>query len=157
MSFVNALSGPQISSISVKPVSLFGGEPIVHFFAAKIQIMVEPFKLSLVGKFSFGHPSMDLIRKFFLYLGLKGCAQISLLDNRHLLIKLHFEENYSRIWSRQTWYSKSMCIFKWSISFRCFEEYHVAHVWVSLPYLPVHFIHYKDALFSIVNAIGKPL
>ena len=26
-----------------------------------------------------------------------------------------------------------------------------------LPYLPVHFIHCKDALFSIVNAIEKPL
>ena len=28
---------------------------------------------------------------------------------------------------------------------------------MSLPYLPVHFIHCRDALFLIVNAIKKPL
>lgn len=28
---------------------------------------------------------------------------------------------------------------------------------MSLPYLPVHFIHCRDALFFIVNAIKKPL
>ena len=28
---------------------------------------------------------------------------------------------------------------------------------MSLPYLPVHFIHCRDALFSIVNAIKNPL
>lgn len=30
-------------------------------------------------------------------------------------------------------------------------------VWVSLPYLPVHFIHCKFAMFSIVAAIGTSL
>lgn len=66
--------------------------------------MARPFKLALVGKFSFGRPSMDIIRKFFISLGLKGNSQISLLDNRHILIKLLLEEDYSRIWVRQTWY-----------------------------------------------------
>lgn len=46
------------------------------------------FKLVLVGKFSFGHPLMDVIRTFFVSLGLKGNPHISLLDNRHILIKL---------------------------------------------------------------------
>lgn len=30
-------------------------------------------------------------------------------------------------------------------------------VWVSLPYLPIHFIHCKEALYSIAVIIGKPL
>ena len=63
--------------------------------------MDQPFKLALVGKFSFGHPPMDVSQKFFVSLGLKGNSQISLLDNRHILIKLEMEEDYSRIWVTQ--------------------------------------------------------
>lgn len=47
-----------------------------------------------------------------------------------------------------------MHIFKWSTSFQCSEESSVVPF---LPYLPVHFIHWKDDLFSIANAIDKPL
>ena len=50
-----------------------------------------------------------------------------------------------------------MRIFKRSTSFRCSEESPVVLVWVSLPYLPLHFIHCKPALFSIIAAIGTPL
>lgn len=50
-----------------------------------------------------------------------------------------------------------MRIFKRSTSFRCSEESPVVLVWVSLPYLPLHFIHCKPALFSITAAIGTPL
>ena len=46
-----------------------------------------------------------------------------------------------------------MHIFKWSTSFQCSEESPVVHF---LPYLLVYFIHWKDALFSITNAIDKP-
>lgn len=31
------------------------------------------------------------------------------------------------------------------------------YVWISLPYLPIHFIHCKEALYSIAVIIGKPL
>lgn len=50
-----------------------------------------------------------------------------------------------------------MCIVKWFTSFRCSEESPIIPVWVSLPHLLVHFIHCKDVLFSIANAIDKPL
>lgn len=65
----------------MKPVSLFRGELVVYFSAAEIQTMAEPFELSLISNFAFGRPSMDVIQKNFISLGLKGCAQISLLDN----------------------------------------------------------------------------
>lgn len=121
--------------------------------------MAEPFKLSLVANFSFGRPPMDVIRKFFISLGLKGHSQISLLDNKHVLIKLELEEDYSQIWIRQTWYvnGRSLQIFKWITDFRCSEEFLIVPVWVSFPYLPFHFINCKPALFSIASAIGKPL
>lgn len=59
--------------------------------------MAIPFKLTLVGKLSYNHPRMKLIRKIFSSLELNGNSQISLLDNRHVLIKLDVEENYTRL------------------------------------------------------------
>ena len=55
-----------------------------------------------------------LLGNFFISLSLKGNYQISLLDNRHILIKLEIEEDYSRIWVRQGLYvnGRRMRIFK---------------------------------------------
>lgn len=60
---------------------------------------------------------------------------------------------------RQSWYvnGRAMRIFKWSKDFRCSAESPIVPVWVSLPYLPVHFIYCKAALYSIAAAIGTPL
>ena len=62
--------------------------------------MAIPFKLTLVGKFSYNRPSMELIRKFFNTLRLKRTFKVSLLDNQHVLIQLDVEEDYSRLWIR---------------------------------------------------------
>lgn len=84
-------------TILVKPTLLHRSEPTVLFSAEEIKAMVEPFKQALVGKFSFGQAFMDVIRKFFVSLGLKGNCQVSLLDHHHVLIKLSLEEDYLRI------------------------------------------------------------
>lgn len=97
---MDAVSGSTAELIPINPVSLVRGEPAVIFSAEEIKSMGEPFKMSLIGKFSFGRPSMDIIRNFFVSLDLKGNTQISLLYPRHILIKLQLEEDYSRIWFR---------------------------------------------------------
>ena len=43
---------------------------------------------------------MELIRKFFTSLRLKGTFKVSLLDNQHVLIQLDVENDYSRLWVR---------------------------------------------------------
>ena len=50
-----------------------------------------------------------------------------------------------------------MRILKWATNFWCFEESPIVSVWILFPYLPVYFMHCKEALFSIASAIGKPL
>ena len=69
----------------------------MQFSVAKIEAMVIPFKLTLVGKFSYNRPSMELICKFFTSLRLKGTFKVSLLDNRHVLIQLDVDDDYSRL------------------------------------------------------------
>ena len=50
--------------------------------------MGELFKLAFVGKFSFGRPPVDVVRKLFVSLRIKGDSQVFLLDNRHISIIL---------------------------------------------------------------------
>ena len=50
-----------------------------------------------------------------------------------------------------------MRIFKWTTDFRCSEELPIVPVWVSFPYLPIHCVQCKEALFSIALAVGKLL
>ena len=153
------MNGPTSSTILIKTVTSFGGEPNVQFSTVEIQAMAILFKLILVGKFSYNEPSVKLIRKFFISFRLKGTSKVSLLNNRHVLIQLDVEEDYSCLWVRQTQYinESAMRIFKWTIDFWCSEESYIVQVWISFPCLPVHFMHCKEALFSITSAIGKPL
>ena len=156
-SFVDVLGvgNNQQDGVPIKPLGSYQGMPAIIFSKEEIAIMAAPFKLSLIGKFSFGRPSMESIRKFFTSLSLKGNWQVSLLDKRHVLIKLSLEEDYTRLWIRQSWSVQgfNMRVFKWSPQFRCNEESPVVPVWITLPYLPVHLVYCKSALFSI----GKPL
>lgn len=59
------------------------------------------FKLSPVSKFAYNQPRMEIICNFFAPLGLKGKSQVSLLDNRHVLIQLDSGEDYSHLWVKQ--------------------------------------------------------
>ncbi|KAH9684252.1 protein WVD2-like 3 [Citrus sinensis] len=104
--FVDVTTGSQRTDpvIAFRQSSTHKGEPAIFFTEEEINIMAAPFKLSLVGKLSFGRPPIDVIRKFFVALGLKGNVEISLLDPCHILIQLHLEEDYTRIWLRQSWF-----------------------------------------------------
>ena len=158
---MDAAAGSQRAApaIAFRQSSIHRGEPAIFFTEEEINIMAAPFKLTLVGKFSFGRPPIDVIRKFFVALGLKGNVDISLLDPRHILIQLHLEEDYTRIWLRQSWFidGRAMRVFKWSTTFHNSEESPIVPVWFSLLFLPVHYMRCKEALYSIAATIGKSL
>lgn len=92
-------------------------------------------------------------------MGLKENSQVSILDNHHVLIKLDIEKYYTRLWIKQLWYviGEAMKIFKWTTDFQCSEKFLIVPVWILFPYLRVHFIQCKEALFSITSDIEKLL
>ncbi|GAY35505.1 hypothetical protein CUMW_016700 [Citrus unshiu] len=127
----------------------------------KLTSLAAPFKLALVGKFSFGRPPIDVIRKFFVALGLKGNCEISLLDPRHILIHLHLEEDYTRIWLRQSWFidGRAMRVFKWSTTFHSSESRRLFGTGL-LPFLPVSLHEMQEGfcirlLLPSVNRFGS--
>ncbi|XP_020585184.1 uncharacterized protein LOC110027901 [Phalaenopsis equestris] len=101
---------------------------------------------------------MEAIRKFFVGIKLKGAWRVGLIDGRHILIKLLREDDYARVFSKQSLQIDgiTMKILKWSTEFDPSKELPVVPIWFKLPGLKLHFFNHK-VLFNIGQALGKPL
>ena len=73
--------------LGIGVVSTYRGESARHLSRQELVSLVEPFQNMLVRHFSFNKPPMEVIRKFFVSLGLKGKCIVGLLDPNHILIR----------------------------------------------------------------------
>ena len=71
---------PRDQAALIKAVSQFQGEPAVLFSEVDIARLASPFERFLVGKFSYGRPNLDTIRKAFLHIGFRSDLRIGVLD-----------------------------------------------------------------------------
>ena len=78
-------------------LSTHRGEPAVVFKADDIAAVANPFRYTLVGKFSKGRPLLPDLRKFFSTLDLKDMISVGLLDARHVLLRFHGEADFLRV------------------------------------------------------------
>ncbi|XP_071925054.1 uncharacterized protein [Coffea arabica] len=154
----NQPSSSSLSPCKIKTAAQYRGEPTVLFSEEDIAKLSAPFKFAVVGKFSHGRPSLDVIRKSFSAIGFKSNFAVGLLDQRHILIRFCLEEDFLRCWTKGLWSITefSMRVFKWSTDFTVSSESSRAPVWIALEHLPIHFFD-KMSLFSIASTIGNPL
>nr|XP_027101055.1 uncharacterized protein LOC113720377 [Coffea arabica] len=82
---------------------------------------------------------MEIIRGFFVSLGLKGDCEVGLLDLNHVLIRPSLEEDFTQLFVRRSWFVKGaqMLISKWTLDFKAHQDATLAPVWVSMPCLPL--------------------
>ncbi|XP_071924868.1 uncharacterized protein [Coffea arabica] len=134
------------------------GEPAILFSQAAVHSLASHYHFALVGKFSKGRPKLEEVRKFFSALDLREKPTVGLLDSWHVLIQLHTEVDFHRVWFRRVWYvaSAPMRIFKWTPGFHVDRESPIVPLWFQLPKLPLHFFH-KEVLFQIMSCVGVPL
>ncbi|KAL0359940.1 UNVERIFIED_CONTAM: hypothetical protein Sradi_3678500 [Sesamum radiatum] len=145
-------------STSIGTVNTINGRPTIIFSDEETQSLAADFRYALVGKFSHGSPPYSLLHRLLSNLGIKGAFTVSLINNKHALINLTNESDYSRLWMRRIWYLKGfpMRVFKWSPTFTPDQESSVVPIWVSFPDLPAHLFR-KDALHTIATFVGTPL
>lgn len=119
--FADVLLSSQQNSASADLGSLgvHRGEPALLLSKQDLVRLAEPYKNALIGRFALKRPSMDVIRKFFTSLGLKGACSVWLLDAKHVLIRPALDEDYSRLFVRRTWFIHSfpMTLSKWTVDF----------------------------------------
>ncbi|KAL2244367.1 UNVERIFIED_CONTAM: hypothetical protein Sindi_0554700 [Sesamum indicum] len=132
--------------------------PKLLFTNAETEVLAAPFKFALVGKFSHGTPSYSMLHKLMAGTGIKNRFTVSMLNNRHVLISLSYESDYTRLWLRRIWYIQGypMRVFKWTPTFTPSKESSIVPVWVSFPELPAHLFR-KEVLFTVASMIGTPL
>ncbi|XP_020690945.1 uncharacterized protein LOC110105688, partial [Dendrobium catenatum] len=159
-SFKDVVSGGSSSSLpKVKFVhSTFKGCPALLFEDVVVNQLAAPFSFTLVGKFMLRRPNLDVIRKFFFSLKLSGSFTVGLLDPKHVVVQLSNDLDYSRIFSRRSYYIQGcqMRLLKWSMDFDVREESPIAPVWLAFPNLRLHFFN-SHILFGLASVFGRPL
>ncbi|WMV52029.1 hypothetical protein MTR67_045414 [Solanum verrucosum] len=109
-------------------------------------IINENLEYVVVGKFSYGWPDIQDLRKLIpKQCELKGECKIGLLSNRHVLIRATLMKDYVHLLSKPAFYiAQKNCSFpmrtlKWDPMFDPEEERTIAIAWISFPFLSSNF------------------
>ncbi|WMV29405.1 hypothetical protein MTR67_022790 [Solanum verrucosum] len=92
-----------IKPVQLKPVTYLHGEPIVLWEQEEVNQMIinENLEYAVIGKFSYGWPDIQALRKLIpKQCELKGECKIGLLSNRHVLIRATLLEDYVHLLSK---------------------------------------------------------
>ena len=104
-SFADIVAGRELSvGREIGTLGYHRGEPALVWSRQELVGLTEPYKNALVGRLTFKRPTMEVIRRFFITLGLKGSCSVGLLDAKHVLIRPELEEDYTRLFVRRTWF-----------------------------------------------------
>ncbi|XP_028552313.1 uncharacterized protein LOC114580043 [Dendrobium catenatum] len=159
-SFKDVLSGDPLQGENAPKFtqSVINGAPAILISDEDILKLASPFKFTLVGKFNLRRPNLDNIRSFFANLKLSGFYSIGLLDSRHVAIQLSNDMDYSRIFSRRSYFicNCQMKVLKWTPFFDIHEESPIVPVWISFPNLRLHFFN-PQVLHALGSVFGRPL
>ncbi|KAL0320012.1 UNVERIFIED_CONTAM: hypothetical protein Sradi_5262700 [Sesamum radiatum] len=134
------------------------GLPKIQFSVAEIERLSEHFRFAIVGKFSHGFPPYRNMHRLLSTLKLQGPFTVTMITNRHVLINLKNEADFTKLWIQRLWHIDGflMRTFKFTPSFQPQHESSVAPVWICFPTLPAHLFH-KDVLHAIASFVGTPL
>ncbi|KAF3655827.1 hypothetical protein FXO38_14505 [Capsicum annuum] len=159
------INGNGTGWVPFKPVIVMHGEPSVTWKSSEVKnlIIQENLQYAIIGKFSYGKPDVNELRKVIpkQYV-IKGECLIGVLDTRHILIRLNQLEDYIQMLSTSSYYimAKDMSwrirTLKWDPWIESEIEKIIGVACISFPDLPLIFFE-KEAIFSIASAVGKPL
>ncbi|KAG5616263.1 hypothetical protein H5410_016087 [Solanum commersonii] len=97
----------QIKPLPLKPISYLHGEPQVIWEQEEVNQMIinENLEYAVIGKFSYGWPDIQELRKLIpKQCELKGECNIGLLSNRHILIRATLLEDYVHLLSKPAFF-----------------------------------------------------
>lgn len=146
------LSEPEITTKQGLPAVLYVKDEVLKDLASTC-------KFTLIGKFIYTMPRLELIRKnFILQTQLSGGVKIAHFNSRHVYIDLDNELDYNMVWTKQrmTIAGQVMRIQAWTPTFTPDEETPLVPIWISLPELPWH-CYNKEFITSLLSPIGRVL
>lgn len=135
----------------------FKGCPSVSFTQEDIQLLSKRFAFAFIGTFA-RRPPYPVVKNFLEKLGLQGQFTIGKLSTNQVIINFQLEEDYQRVFLRQTWFlgNQTMVVTKWTPDYTEGTDCPIVPVWVSCPNLPIY-LHDQMALVVITSSLGNPL
>ncbi|XP_043714595.1 uncharacterized protein LOC122662953 [Telopea speciosissima] len=145
--------------VEFKKLTLYFGEPAVFFSKEEVARSELSFKSTLIGKCSFGKPSLFEIKSYLkkaVYI--QGDVIISTLDPRHVLLRFVDHSDFVKVWLKESLHIKGFPVrfMKWTSDFTSGWESPFVPIWITIPGLPINFYH-GNFLLCIAGTIGKPL
>lgn len=128
------LTEPDITTKQGLPIVLYVKDEVVKDLASTC-------KSSLIGKFIYTMPRVELIRKnIILQTQLFGGVKIAHFNSRYVHIDIDNELDYNMVWTKQRMIiaGQVMRIEAWTPTFKHDEETPLVLIWTSLPELPLH-------------------
>ncbi|XP_010272338.1 PREDICTED: uncharacterized protein LOC104608143 [Nelumbo nucifera] len=148
---------PPAVDIPLKVPSIKMGEPTVLFLEEDIEKSLSSLQFALVGKCSYGPPSLVKIREFLVSMfRLQKSIIVTTLDPRHVLLKFESEEDSIRVWLLEDIFIKDFLLrfLKWMPGLELGWEPSMVPLWISLPMLLINLYNDKY-LRSIVQVAGR--
>ncbi|KAL2527460.1 Uncharacterized protein Adt_12514 [Abeliophyllum distichum] len=147
-----------MTSVCGKEPYLHHGDPALVISSDDEASLAEPFKFTLVGKFSHCKPKMVEIRSIFQKFGFCDDFKLGLIDYKHILIHLTHEYDYNCLFLKPLWFIDGcpISVLKWTRDFYSDAETSIVHVWISFPLLLVHLCA-NEFLFALSKIVGVPL
>ena len=146
------LTEPEITTKKGLPAVLYVKDEVVNDMASTC-------KFTLIGKFIYTMPRVELIRKnLILQTQLLGGVKIAHFNSRHVYIDIDNELDYNMVWTKQrmTIAGQVMRIQAWTPNFKPEEETPLVPIWISLPELSWH-CYNKEFITSLLSPIGRVL
>ncbi|KAG5600513.1 hypothetical protein H5410_031883 [Solanum commersonii] len=166
-SYANTIKpkSPPHKPVPMKQIAYLHGEPRIVWEEEEVEQMIinENLQYAIVGKFSYGWPAIQELRKLIpKQCELKGEVNIGLLTNRYVLIMTTLLEDYVMLLSKPQFYitlnqwSYPMRTLKWDPMFNPKEETSIAIAWISLPALLPNFLWKGSNFFISISGRKAP-
>ncbi|KAL6557037.1 hypothetical protein OROHE_006913 [Orobanche hederae] len=128
---------PQVSDVPFSSIDFSGTTPTAIFSKEECETVADYYKFALIGKFTYGKPTNQVISQQLKSEGF-GICKVQFLNGKHVLINLTCKSLCDKLWLKRehNFTGFPMRLFKWSPTFDFRNESAVVPVWFKIHGLP---------------------
>ncbi|KAL6551288.1 hypothetical protein OROMI_021776 [Orobanche minor] len=154
-SFRDAIAPEPVVEVPFGSVDFSGGTPTAVFTKEECDAVSEYYKYALIGKFTYGKPTNQVISEQLRSEGF-GICKVHFLNGKHVLINLTCQSLCDKLWLKRehSFAGFPMRLFKWSPTFDFRHEPAVVPIWIKIHNLPAQWFDLRS-LRTIGRLVGN--
>ncbi|KAL6551287.1 hypothetical protein OROMI_021775 [Orobanche minor] len=154
-SFRDAIAPEPVVEVPFGSVDFSGGTPTAVFTKEECDAVSEYYKYALIGKFTYGKPTNQVISEQLRSEGF-GICKVHFLNGKHVLINLTCQSLCDKLWLKRehSFAGFPMRLFKWSPTFGFRHEPAVVPIWIKIHNLPAQWFDLRS-LRTIGRLVGN--